>query len=329
VEDLQGERLENFNGVLYASVFDKPMTYKTRGNDPSSKVTEFLVQDKVLYKGESTVTGGEFEFSFIVPKDISYQFGEGKISYYAVDTTILLDAGGHDAVWIGGTDTLASTDSEGPEISLYLNHFDFVSGDITTPAPVLIAKLFDESGINTFGNGIGHDIVAVIDGNYQTSIVLNDSFNPETDSYQGGEIRYQIGPFQNGVHSLTLKAWDVLNNSSEKTIEFQVNTGENLFISGVQTQPNPLRDGTWFVFNHNKPGVDFDVTARIFNISGQPVRILRYSFNTEQLESEPYYWNGRGDSGNELPTGLYVYILTVTTGDGFFSEVSQKLMICR
>lgn len=329
VEDLEGERLENFNGVLYASVFDKPMTYKTRGNDPTSKVTEFLVQDKVLYKGESTVTGGEFEFSFIVPKDISYQFGEGKISYYAVDTTILLDAGGHDAVWIGGTDTLASTDSEGPEISLYLNHLDFVSGDITTPSPVLIAKLFDESGINTFGNGIGHDIVAVIDGNYQTSIALNDSFNPETDSYQGGEIRYQIGPFQNGVHSLTLKAWDVLNNSSEKTIEFQVNTGENLFISGVQTQPNPLRDGTWFVFNHNKPGVDFDVTARIFNISGQPVRILRYSFNTEQLESEPYYWNGRSDSGNELPTGLYVYILTVATGDGFFSEISQKLMICR
>ena len=329
VEDLDGSKLTNYHGILYTTVFDKPVVYKTRGNDPTSKVTEFQVQDKVLYKGESSIDSGEFEFSFIVPKDISYQFGEGKISYYALDTISMIDASGHDAVCIGGSDDLTAADETGPSIELYLNHYEFRSGDITTESPMLIAKLFDESGINTVGNGIGHDIVAVVDGNYKTSVILNDKFNPDTDSFQGGEILYQFGPFDNGLHTLTLKAWDVYNNSSEETIEFQVNTGERLAISGVQIQPNPFSTRTDFVFNHNKPGVGMDVMIRVFNLMGQFVSQIEYSFNTESLLSVPYQWDGRDGNGNELPAGLYVYLITVTSDDGFVSEVSQKLMICR
>lgn len=329
VEDLDGNHLTNYNGILYSTVYDKPVVYKTRGNDPTSKVTEFLVQDKVLFKGESTIVGGEFEFSFIVPKDISYQFGEGKISYYAVDTSSLTDASGSDVICIGGSDSLTAEDVTGPSIELYLNHEEFRSGDITTETPLLIAKLFDESGINTVGNGIGHDIVAVIDGDYKTSVVLNDYFNPATDSFQGGEIFYPLGPFGNGKHTLTLKAWDVYNNSSEASIEFLVNTGEKLVISRVQTQPNPLSDHASFVFYHNKPGVGMDVTIRIYNLMGQFCDQMNYSFQTESLQSDPYPWDGRDDHGHELPPGLYVYLLAVTSEDGFVAEVSQKLMICR
>jgi hypothetical protein len=241
----------------------------------------------------------------------------------------MIDASGHDAVCIGGSDDLTEADETGPSIELFLNHYEFRSGDITTESPMLIAKLFDESGINTVGNGIGHDIVAVVDGDYKTSVILNDKFNPDTDSFQGGEILYQLGPFDNGLHTLTLKAWDVYNNSSEETIEFQVNTGERLAISGVQIQPNPFSTRTDFVFNHNKPGVGMDVMIRVFNLMGQFVSQIEYSFNTESLLSVPYQWDGRDGNGNELPAGLYVYLITVTSDDGFVSEVSQKLMICR
>jgi len=329
IEDPEGNIVVNFNGILYSTVYDKPVVYKTRGNDPTSKVTEFTVQDKVLYKGEATVINGEFSFTFIVPKDISFQAGQGKISYYAVDTLSFLDANGHDPVWIVGNDTASMTDNSGPTIDLYLNHFEFNSGDITTAEPMLIARLFDESGINTVGNGIGHDIVMVVDGNYQMSVVLNDQFVPVTDSYQGGEINYRIGPFENGIHTITLKAWDIYNNSSVKTIEFEVNTGARLVITGAHTQPNPLTEQTRFVFDYNKPGVTMDVTLRIFSMMGQQVQFIQYSFNTEALESEPYTWDGRDQSGNELPSGLYVYTITVISEDGFTSEVSQKLMICR
>jgi hypothetical protein len=326
VEDLQGNKLEGFNGVLYPSVFDKPVRYKTRGNDPTSKIVDFYIQDKVIYKGEISITKGEFSFTFVVPLDISYQYGEGKISYYALDTVNLTDAHGYDPVWIGGSDSLAIADDVGPSIELYLNTLSFISGDITTPDPMLIARLYDESGINTVGNGIGHDLVAIVDDNYQEPLILNDQFTPETDSYQKGQILYRLGTLSNGTHTLTLKAWDVLNNSSEKTIEFQVNVGARLAISNVHNRPNPFRESTEFVFEHNKPGSALEVTIRVYSLMGQHMTTLHYSIEPESTESGLLYWNGRDASGNELPSGLYVYHLQVESDDGYLSSTSQKLL---
>ncbi len=329
VEDLQGNRLDGFNGVLYSSVYDKPVKYKTRGNDDDSQITDFYIQNKIIYKGEATITGGLFSFTFVVPVDISYQFGEGKISYYAVDTVNLVDANGYDPIWIGGSDSLAIADDQGPEIDLYLNVPSFQSGDVTSADPLLIAELFDESGINTVGNGIGHDITAVVDGNYQEPIVLNDYFTPESDSYQKGEVRFRLGPFANGTHTLTLKAWDVLNNSSEKTIEFQVDVGARLALSNVHNQPNPYQGSTEFLFEHNKPGSVLDVTIMIYSMTGLNVANLQYTLQTESAESGPLYWNGLDGSGNALPSGLYVYNLIVKSDDGYVSSISQKLLHIR
>jgi hypothetical protein len=329
VEDLHGDLLGDFNGLVYPSVYDKPVVYKTRGNEPQSKVVDFYIQNKKIYEGEASVSGGKFSFTFIVPVDVSYEYGKGKISYYALDTTNLTDAHGYDEVIIGGRDEEVTTDITGPEIDLYLNTLSFVSGDITTPDPMLIAKLFDESGINTVGNGIGHDLVAVIDGNDKEPIILNDYFTPETDSYQAGTIEYRLGPVENGLHTLTLKAWDVLNNSSEKSIEFQVNVGARLTLNNLQCRPNPYSESTSFYFEHNKPGSKLEVMINIFSLAGQHMTTLNYKVQTESVESGLLYWNGLDDSGNELSSGLYVYDLVVKTDDGYVASVSQKLLHLR
>jgi len=329
VEDLQGNRLEGFNGTVHVTVFDKPVLYTTRANDPSSKVADFYMQDKKIFRGEASVANGLFSFSFIVPVDISYQFGDGKISYYALDTNNLIDAQGYDHIIVGGQDELAITDDKGPDISLYLNVLSFESGDITTSSPTLIVKLFDESGINTVGNGIGHDISAVVDGNNREPIILNDYFTPATDSYQSGEILYRIGPFADGLHTLTLKAWDVMNNSSESTITFIINTSNRLFLGNLEARPNPFRDQVFFHFGHNKPGASMDVTISIFNLSGLFIHELRYAIQPESADSGPLYWNGRDSSGNELLPGLYVYRLKVRSDDGYESILSEKFFRIR
>jgi hypothetical protein len=326
VEDLQGNRLENFNGLVYPSVYDKPVRYQTRGNDPASKVVDFYIQDKKIFEGVSTVIEGKFSFTFVVPADISYQVGKGKISYYALDTVNLTDANGFDEVLVGGSDELALADTEGPAIDLYLNTLSFLSGDLTTTDPMLIANLSDSSGINAVGNGIGHEITAIIDGEYQEPVVLNDYFTPATDSYQSGQVLYRLGPFANGIHTLTLKAWDVVNNSSEKTIEFEVDAGARLSLSQLSTNPNPYREDTRFEFRHNKPGSTLDVSIMIFNISGQIVTTLHYEIYTESTDSGELYWNGRDASGNELPAGIYIYRLFVQSDDGYNTTLSQKFL---
>jgi hypothetical protein len=326
IEDLHGNKLNSFNGVLYPSVYDKPVKYKTRKNDPTSKIVDFYIQDKILYKGEISIKDGEFSFTFIVPRDISYQFGEGKISYYALDTLNLTDANGYDPVMIGGSDTLAVADETGPSIDLYLNSLSFTSGDITTPDPLLIADLYDESGINAVGNGIGHDLTAIIDGDYQEQLILNDYFTPDNDSYQKGQVMFRLAPLPNGLHTITFKAWDVLNNSSEKTIEFQVNVGARLAISNVQNRPNPFKESTSFFFEYNKPGSALEVTIMVYSLMGQSMATLHYSVQSENTESGPLYWNGLDDSGNELPAGLFVYKLEVKSEDGFYSTTAQKFL---
>ena len=43
--------------------------------------------------------------------------------------------------------------------------------------PILIAKLFDENGINTVGNGIGHDVTAAAFSNPMGSLTLTVTDN--------------------------------------------------------------------------------------------------------------------------------------------------------
>ena len=75
VQDVQGNLLTGFNGNVYPTVFDKPQNVTTLGNDPASPPTSFSAQTNILFKGKASVTGGKFSFSFKVPKDINYQYG--------------------------------------------------------------------------------------------------------------------------------------------------------------------------------------------------------------------------------------------------------------
>jgi hypothetical protein len=213
--DQDNKLIENFNGTAYPLVFDKVQTMKTLSNDdPDQTPLAFSVQENLLFKGRASVTNGRFKFSFIVPKDISYTIGNGKINYYAQNGSF--DAHGYFSEFlIGGTSDLSGGDFTGPEIELYLNDVNFRDGGITDKDPVIYARVWDENGINTTGNGIGHDIIGILDGNTNGPFVLNDYYQTSQDSYQGGEVIYQMNDLSTGYHTLSVKIWDVFNNSSE------------------------------------------------------------------------------------------------------------------
>jgi hypothetical protein len=160
--NLSGNVMTDFNGTLYPTVYDKPVTYQTLKNDPSSLVRNFALQKNVIYNGKASVKNGVFTFSFIVPKDISYQYGFGKVSYYAENG--IIDAHGYkNDVMIGGVADSTSGDVVGPEVKIYMNDDKFVFGGITDENPSILVKLEDEHGVNTVGTGIGHDITGTLD----------------------------------------------------------------------------------------------------------------------------------------------------------------------
>lgn len=328
LEDHLGNVMNNFNGVIYPTIFDKPKEYKTLANDPAASEYDFELQTNRLFRGKASVNNGHFEFTFVVPKDISYSYGAGKLSYYAHNETT--DAlGGDKRIIVGGIDPVGVNDSEGPQIDLFLNDENFVNGGITDETPILIAKLFDENGINTVGNGVGHDLIAILDGKSGDPIVLNNYYTGELDDYQSGEIRYRFPDLEEGPHTLKLKVWDVNNNSSEATIEFVVHQKEDLSLDHVLNYPNPFTTRTEFFFEHNQACTDLDAMVQIFTVSGRLVKTIQESVQCDGFRSKGIVWDGRDDFGDQLAKGVYVYQLSVRAPDGAVADKTEKLVLLK
>ena len=326
IEDLQGNKLNNFNGILYSKVFDKPSTYRTLANQEDSYPQNFELQNSLLFHGKATITNGDFDFSFVVPKSIALQFGNGKISYYAKDS--ITDANGYfNGFIIGGEDPAVNPLNFGPDIALYLGNPEFINGDKTPANTELLAFLSDTNGINYTGIGIGHEIVAFLDNDAVHQIVLNDYFNSDIDNYGIGIVRYPLNNLINGRHTLRLKAWDLYNNSSEKEISFFVSDYPTLAVNQIENYPNPFKDLTTFRFNSIQNAGDLNVLIQIYNLTGLLVKTIESDFNDGDQGTLAIHWDGSGNNGQRLSDGLYIYQLKVTGDNGASFRASQKLVI--
>jgi len=323
-----GNKATNFNGWIYPTIFDKADTVSTVKPIFNDDYFRFVQQKNTIFKGKTKVTNGEFSFRFIVPKDIDYTVGEGKISYYAKSEG--MDALGYNRISIGGVYDTTFNDTTGAIIKLYLNDEKFVSGGITDPNPIILAKISDETGINTASSGIGHDIVAILDNNVAKSITLNDYFEFDENSFTSGKLRYPLRDLAVGKHTLTLRVWDVLNNIGEATIDFEVAKNEKIELTHVLNYPNPFTTSTQFFFEHNRPNTPLIVSLQIMTISGKVVKTYvenQQSTGYRCAIPEKGTWNGRDEFGDKLAKGVYIYKLKVIAPDGSSAEKIEKLVI--
>lgn len=331
VGDVNGNILNDFNGFIYPTVFDKLTRVFTQNNDYDGEfgiVQQYDVFNKNIFKGKASVTNGQFSFKFVIPYDINYTVDYGRVSYYAV-------AGNNDAhgysqdFKIGSSLEGAQLNNVGPEIDLYLNDSTFVSGGISNTAPILYAKLRDENGINTVGNGIGHDLTAVLDGDTQNPLVLNEYYETDLDTYKSGELRYQLSELAEGNHTISLKAWDIHNNSSTQTLDFTVAENSSIALEHVLNYPNPFTTHTEFMFEHNQVCKMLDVRLQVLTVSGKLVKTLEQQVMQNGFRSEPIAWDGTDDFGDRIGRGVYVYKLEVRNEDGQKAEQFEKLVILK
>jgi len=317
----------SYNGKLYPVIYDKPLLKKTLVNHPSTSSEQlFISQENILYSGNVSVKNGYFEFEFKLPKDINYKAANGRISYYAENQKEEL-SGSDMNIIIGKLANLVEVDNTEPLIKLYMNDTLFINGGITNSQPKLLVNLFDESGINTTGNGIGHDITAILDNDEKQKYILNDFYISATDDYRSGIIRYPLSGLSPGKHSITVKAWDGFNNSAEASIDFVVL--ENILeINELYNYPNPFSTSTNFVFSHNYPDEDLDITLVIYDLSGRLVQQYQTQIQSGGYVTSPIEWDGTSN-GNYLDQGMYVYKIRVQTNDGQVVEKHSRLIISR
>ncbi|MBS1686756.1 MAG: type IX secretion system sortase PorU [Bacteroidetes bacterium] len=328
VRDASNNRMTSFNGTCFPLVFDKLTTFKTLQNDPTYPLKIYNTYKNSIFKGQCSVVNGAFSFSFIVPKDINYAIGDGRISYYATNT--VTDANGYqnDIVIGGSADTLLS-DKDGPKIKLYMNDEKFVYGGITDPNPKLLAELWDTSGINTTGNGLGHDLTAVLDADSKNPVVLNDYYQTALNNFRRGSVSYPFSSLSDGPHTLKVKAWDILNNSAEDNTEFIVEASAKLALKHVYNYPNPFTTHTEFMFEHNRPGQELKIQVQIYSVSGHIVKTIQEDVVASGYRVDDLHWDGLDDYGDKIGKGVYIYKIHVKDQQGNTADQFQKLVVLR
>lgn len=311
VADENNVPLTNYNGDLSVQIFDKIIARQTLNNDFNSPSIPFNILGETIFRGNATVTNGQFEFSFVVPRDITIPVGNGRISFYGKRGELLLDKTGENtAIKIGGINENAAVDNIGPKVKLYMNDQTFIYGGITNESPIFLAYLEDENGINT-ASGIGHDIVAILDGDENNPYKLNDYYETELDNYKSGKLKFPFRKLAKGLHSITFKAWDVYNNLVTSEIQFLVVSDESITLTNVLNYPNPFVNYTQFWFTHNKPSEPLEVQIQVMTITGKIVCTKNQTITNDGFLSRDISWDGKDDFGDKIGKGVYIYKLTV------------------
>lgn len=326
VRDFNNVKVSNYKGTASISCFDKKNIITTLGNqnDPYT----FNLLNNVFFEGKASIDSGKFAVTFIVPKDISFLYDQGKISVYGQNASTLDDAGGYyDNIQIGGSNTSAPADNTPPVASLYMNDETFVSGGLTNSSPMFIAKVKDDNGINVGTSGIGHEITITM-SNKPDAVILNEYYSTVLDSYTEGSVRYPIKDLPPGNYSLKFKVWDTYNNSTESYLEFVVANTDKMAIDHILNYPNPFSTHTEFHFDHNRAGDDIEVLIQIYTVSGKMIKSIDHVSMGSSTHISGLNWDGRDDFGDKIGKGVYVYKVKVRSlRDGSTTHQFQKLVL--
>ncbi len=326
------EGSEDFTGTLSAIVRDSEETITCRLNDTSSTgaSTAFTYTDrtKTIFNGSDNITDGRFEITFAVPMDINYSNKSGLITLFANTSDASQTAHGYsESITVGGTETI-SNDSIGPSLFCYLNDPAFIDGGNVNPTPYFVAEIYDEDGINTTGIGIGHDLVLSIDNDASQTYNLNDTFLYDFGSYTSGSVAYSIPELNVGAHKLQFRAWDIFNNSSTTTLNFNVVAALKPTIWSIGVTQNPAKTTTTFIVSHDRIGSDMTVVIDVFDTSGRQLWQHRDN-NATTSGAYTYTWDLTCSNGQVLQTGVYVYRVRISSDGSSYTSDAKKLVVVK
>lgn len=328
IVDAAGNVMSDFNGVVNSRVLDSEVQV-TCHNAAGVKNGPFTFMDRnrVLYEGCDSVKGGHFDITFIVPVDINYSNEAGRVNFYAASGQT--EANGYCTNFlVGGISNELADDTQGPNMFITLGDNEFVNGGKVNSTPCFMAALSDESGINTSSGGIGHNLELSVDGKAAMTYNLNSYYTADPDAFGSGQVVFTIPELEAGEHTLTFRAWDLLNNPSTRSLAFVVDNSFTPNVSQVTMSPNPAKNFTNIYITHNCTGSAMDVEINVYDYAG---RLLTTFTRTGQKATNTVYttWDLTVDGGARLSDGIYLVRARICR-DGVWSDgETQKLFITK
>lgn len=324
VRDASGDLIDDFDGTIYPIVYDRQMLSTTLANDNPGTELTFMQQKNILYRGSHEVHGGLFEYSFTVPRDVSYHYDYAKLSHYA-KTAWGHATGSYSHLLLGGISDDDYADATPPTVTLTLGTGDralpVADAPLTGSSPTLTALLWDSVGLN-IGSGLGHDITATLDDNPGSLVVLSDLFQPDVSDSRGGSVTYRLEDLAPGRHTVTVKAWNIFGLSATATTAFVVRGEDTLTLSDLTCHPNPASSIATFTLRLNNPAAIASAEMQIYSSRGQLVHTCTPPVSTDGYVVGPIQW----DVCSVAP-GLYLVRCLITDTDGETHARTTKCIV--
>ena len=327
VEQADGSTMTAFNGIVNTRLFDSKATIVCQNNAGASEAFTFTERDALLYESQDSVRAGLFNEEFIIPVDINFSNQAGRLVFYALSDDASMEANGYNEdIPLGGMVESTDYDTEGPQIYAYLNTEDFQNGGTVNATPFFVAQLTDASGISASGNGIGHDLQLCIDGKSSLTFNINENYVHEFGDFTRGTVAYSIPQLENGPHSLTFRAWDVLNNTSQTSLDFVVDDAMATNILRLVASQNPAVTSTNFMLSYDLPGSDCDFVFEVFDFSGRCIWMHEES-SSNSSGVQTVTWDLTNGAGAKIGTGIYLYRAKVRCGQSKWTTKTQKIIV--
>lgn len=314
----------NFNGKAYVTLYDKKEMLQTLGQGKNS-VMEYEDYNSIIFSGEVPVVNGEIEVTFMVPKDINYKEGNGRLTYFIINEDNTENGHGYCQDFIiGGTDENIDSPSNGPVSKAYINTPNFVNGQEVDNTPIFYAHLWDEYGINTIGTGIGHDIILKLNNDPNQTYVLNDHYTASLGDYKSGTVKFNLPKLSDGEYSLLFRAWSLQNISTTNELNFVVKGNTPVVVEEFTVYPTPATEYVNFYLKYDRPEDIIDIEFSVIDLAGKT--LWR---STQEYVSEDAVYTSKWDFLSARPTGNGIYIanVAITTSEGTITHKSKKIII--
>lgn len=338
ITDSWGNMLSDFNGTVMASFYDAEFSTTSHGYDNidnEGKEHNFEQIGELLFVASGNAKNGEYSISVRMPQSIADNYRPATMSLYAADEAASGKArreaaGASRNLYAFGYDESTPTDKHAPQIHhLTLNDDNFTSGDDVNPAPLLIARISDDTGLNVSTAGVGQRMTLTVDGSTHFDD-LAGYFTPDANPFAGrmsGTLYYPVSSLSDGEHHLRLRIWDIDGNYTDSELDCNVRADLAPEIYEVFTDALPARTEARFYVRHNRTDQIVKVTVGVYDLMGRHVWSGDAEARSDMQTSTPLVWDLRNEAGHRVPRGIYIYRAEIATGESRAASASKKLAV--
>jgi hypothetical protein len=323
-DPLTNTSVSNFNGNFEIELWDAPQKKQTLGDE--NEPFNFSEEDRLLFKGEGTVTGGKLTSKIFIPEKSTQALEKLTLRIKAIDPSLGMYSGGITKFPSGGKVENQITDRQGPTMRVEIANES--KGLFTISSKRIKARVYfeDQSGIYISSENESRALKFQI--NDESSIPFSEKYRAFDGDFKRGQADLDLENLKEGLNEIIVSAWDNVGNGNSLSFSIEVKGSEQLRILDHKVFPNPANEESRFFFRHNRPGENLLAKLEVYSLTGQ----ILFSESRRLVRAEEIIedWNWIFlQSKSKYPgKGTYIYNLSLYTESDFTSDlVSGKLVI--